>query len=238
MCKIKVLDKSKGVEIVKKKIYKFVDQNTVLFLSGGSTPKFLYQTLAKEEKLKVGAVAMVDERYGPSMHEKSNEKMIRDAGLISYFERQKISFYPILKKGKSRRELAKDYDRLIENLLSSFKKSVVILGIGLDGHTAGIPAGSQKLSPQMRDPAEARKFKNQKLATSFEDFPGESKERISLTLGALSKMDLLIVLAFGEEKKKALELMFSKGSIEEIPARFFKTPEISQKTLLITDQKL
>jgi 6-phosphogluconolactonase/glucosamine-6-phosphate isomerase/deaminase len=35
----------------------------VLFLSGGSTPKTLYEILAKEQKLKAGAVALIDERF-------------------------------------------------------------------------------------------------------------------------------------------------------------------------------
>jgi hypothetical protein len=32
--------------------------------------------------------------------------------------------------------------------------------------------------------------------------------------------------------------MFTEGREEEIPARFFKRPEIAKKTLLITDQRI
>ena len=72
----------------------------------------------------------------------------------------------------------------------------------------------------------------------IDNFPGKFKKRITLTFNALSKMDLMIVLVFGSAKKKALNLMFTQGSVEEIPARFFKLSDIAKKTILITDQKV
>lgn len=227
---LKVHGSTPGVELAKMEIYKIVDERTALFLSGGSTPKSLYQKLAKEEKLKVGAVAMVDERFGPPFHQNSNEKMIRETGFLSYLEEKKIPFYSILRfhpKGVAS-DIAGDYNKAVHDLFKKFQKRVAILGIGEDGHTAGLPAGKSQIS----------NFKSQMLVTRIENFPGEFKKRVTLTFRALSKMDLLILLVFGKEKKKALEFLFSKGPISDVPARFFKTPKISQKTLLITDQKL
>ena len=237
MRKVKVLDKSEGVEITKKKIYKFVDQKTVLFLSGGSTPKLLYQKFASEKILKPGAVAMMDERYGKPFHPNSNEKMIRGTGFLSYLEEKKIPFYSILRfhpKGVAS-DIARDYDEVVQGLFKKFQKRVAILGIGADGHVAGIPASPNRGEPPR---SEKLKVKSEKFAAEIDNFPGEFKKRITLTLNALSKMDSLMVLVFGEEKREALKLLFSKGSIAEVPARFLKTPEISQKTLLITDQKV
>lgn len=54
----------------------------------------------------------------------------------------------------------------------------------------------------------------------------------------LAMLDLLIVLVFGDDKKEALENMMRDGSEREIPARFFKRPEIAQKTVVITDQNI
>lgn len=226
---LKVHGSTPGVELAKREIYKIIDERTALFLSGGSTPKHLYQILTKERKLKVGAVAMVDERFGLPFHQNSNEKMIRETGFLSYLEEKKIPFYSILRfhpKGVAS-DIARDYDEVIQGLFKKFQKRVAILGIGADGHVAGIPPRSEKL-----------KVKSEKFAAEIDNFPGEFKKRITLTLNALSKMDSLMVLVFGEEKREALKLLFSKGSIAEVPARFFKTPEISQKTLLITDQKV
>jgi len=67
-------------------LYKSTDAKTALFLSGGSTPKRLYEYLATEKKLTAGAVGLIDERYGKKGHRHSNEQMIRGSGLINYFE--------------------------------------------------------------------------------------------------------------------------------------------------------
>ncbi len=234
-----------GSKIAKEILYRNVGRKTVLFLSGGSTPKNIYQKIAKEKILKPGAAGIVDERYfekskipgrsgkNPwSVRQKSkikftNEKMIEDTGLMSYFSSNGVIFYPIL-ENKSLEETVRDYNNVVQNLFRKFSKKVAIMGIGEDGHTAGIPVRKSQIS----------NLKSQNYVAEFRDFPGEFKERISLTFKALSQMDLLIVLVFGEEKRKALKLLFSKGPIEEIPARFFRKPDIAPKTLLITDQKV
>ena len=213
---LKVYGSTPGVELAKREIYKIVDERTALFLSGGSTPKPLYQILAKEGKLKVGAVAMVDERFGPSFHQNSNEKMIKDTGFLSYLESENIPFYGTL-KNKPLEETARDYDETIRYLLKSFPKSIAILGVGKDKHTASL----------LEDWVPSKDEENL-LVTQLKDFPGEFKERTTLTLFGLSMIDLLLVLVFGEDKK---------GVIKSPPS-FFRRENISNKTLLITDQKL
>lgn len=206
-----------------------VSKNTVLFLSGGSTPKTLYEVLAKEKKLKVGAVAMVDERFGKKLHEGSNELMIKSTRLLSFLRKSNTKFYPILENTEIAKT-ASDYDETSRFLFNYFQKSVAILGIGKDGHTAGIPVGDQ--SSGIRDQSKTD------LITSFDNFPGDFKERISLTFLGLSKLDKIIVMVFGEDKKQALGLMFKNGSISEIPARFLTQKEIAEKVILISDQKV
>ncbi len=70
------------------------------------------------------------------------------------------------------------------------------------------------------------------------DDPEKYGKRISLTFAGLSLIDFFLVFVFGKDKKKALKKALSQGSLEEIPARFFQQPEISEKTLFITDQKI
>jgi len=209
--KIEIVNNPKqGIEVAKRILYKTVDPKTALFLSGGTTPKPLYKALAEEKKLHVGAVAMVDERYGAPLHKNSNERMIRETGLLVLHPRG-----------------AKQYDKTVRGLFAKFEKHIAIMGIGEDGHIAGLPAKSQ-----------ISNLKSQNYVIGISDFPGEFKERITLTFKALSEMDLLIVLVFGSEKKNALKLMFTQGSEEEIPARFFNLPDIAKKTIVITDQKI
>lgn len=144
--------------------------------------------------------------------DKSNFEMIKSTGLLDYLGSMKIKFYPIDSIGK---------------LINSFKHRVAIMGIGEDGHTASIPAGIRSSESGI-----------QNYVDEINNFPITPRERITLTFKALSEMDLLIVLAFGENKKGALKKMFEKGTLSEIPARFYIKPEIAKKTILITDQKI
>ncbi|MBP9719615.1 MAG: 6-phosphogluconolactonase, partial [Candidatus Levybacteria bacterium] len=182
--------------------------------------------IAKEEKLSVRAVGLIDERFGKKMHLDSNEWMIQQTGLLGYFQYQHTPFYPILQKDMTLENTALQYDEQLRFLLNGFSQSIGVLGIGIDGHIAGLPIHT------------AFDTKEQSLVTSFTDFPGPQKQRISMTFLGLSMLDIMLVLVFGEDKKHALQAMLSEGNEEDIPARFFKRKDIAQKTLIITDQKV
>ena len=238
---IKAENHIQGVDIARIIIYNYVDSDTALFLSGGSTPKELYKVLAKEKYLLVGEAAMVDERFGESFHRNSNEKMIKKSKLISYFHKKGINFSRILdEEFTDLHTTALEYEKKVKGVFLRFPKKIAIMGIGTDGHTASLPA-SPKL--QRGEPATSSHFAKalrdkQEYAVGVEDFPGEFNRRITLTFKALSEMDLLIVLIFGLEKKKALELMFGKEPKDYVPAKFYTKPEIAVKTIVITDQKI
>ena len=141
-----------------------------------------------------------------------------------------IPFYPML-HGKSRKETAADYDGELRKLNANFAKSVAILGIGADGHTAGVAPNRSDFANPVFDPS-----RKDLLVSEYDDFTGYFKQRVTMTFLALLHLDLLVVLSFGPEKKKALELVFTKGSETEIPARFLTRPDVAKKTLFITDQ--
>ena len=217
---IKVKDADRGIAKAKSLLYKYCNNQTALFLSGGLTPKTLYELLVTEKKLKIGSAAIVDERFGLPMHQDSNEKMIEDSGFFKYLKSINIPVFKIL-NGQNIEDSVKDYEKIVLQLLN-YKQKIAILGIGEDGHTAGIPAGN---------------YSSKDLVISINDFPSKFNERITLTFTALGKMDKLILLVFGENKKQALNQMFEKGTIEKLPARFY-VQKISKKTILITDQKI
>jgi 6-phosphogluconolactonase/glucosamine-6-phosphate isomerase/deaminase len=231
---IRVKNSEEGIEICKKLLYEKVSKNSVLFLSGGSTPKALYEILTKEKLLKVGAVALIDERYfsnvklkTENLKSETNEYMIKQTGLTDYLSKQNIRFYPIL-ENTNQENTAKDYDETMRFIFNYFPKSIGILGVGIDGHTAGIPAITE-ISQKIIDDKSS-------LASFYNDQESFYKQRITLTFLGLSKLDEIIVLVFGKDKKKALKLMFEEGSLAKIPARFFNTQEITDKVILITDQ--
>jgi 6-phosphogluconolactonase/glucosamine-6-phosphate isomerase/deaminase len=216
----------KANETVEEILEKYSDFKTALFLSGGSTPRKLYELMAENKKIKAGAVAQVDERFGKRGHKHSNELMIEETGLTKYFEDMNIRFYPMLEAENELDETAKDYDEALRFLLKYMPKSVGVLGVGVDGHTAGIPAISEISKKMLED------------QSGLVDFYNAEKygARITLNYHGLSMMDIIIVLALGAEKRKALSNMFKEGSIDECPARFYLKPEIAEKTILITDQ--
>jgi 6-phosphogluconolactonase/glucosamine-6-phosphate isomerase/deaminase len=233
-----------GTDIAAKLLYNLTDKKTVLFMSGGKTPARLYSRLAEEHKLKVGAAAMVDERYGKPLHDRSNELMIEKSGLIDYFRAERVPFYRILDDRQSIGNTARQYRDMVKNLFSDFPKSVAILGIGEDGHTAGI-------APDRADFKNPLFLKEQSslLVSHFIDpkpmsADGSSMppygfgERITMTIKGLLKIDVLIILVFGQNKQAALSKLFEEGPVEEIPARFIKSQGVAHKALIITDRKI
>lgn len=234
----------KANETVLEIIGKYADFKTALFLSGGSTPKKLYEQFVNENKLKAGAVGQIDERYKPNSKFKSqnsklrtNESIIRETGLIDYIESLNIRFYSILQENLNIQDTAMQYDEALRFVFKYFPKSVGILGLGADGHTAGLPSGNQKIKNQNLIDINKRIIDDQSSFVTF--YEDESKiygPRITMTYTGLSQLDLIILLVLGQEKREALSLMFKEGSMEEIPARFYLKPEIAEKTILITDQ--
>lgn len=246
-----------GIERTKEFLYEEVDRRTVLFLSGGRTPKALYETLASEKILAPAAVGLIDERYGDPMHENSNELMIQRSGFLPYVKQQNIPFFsmlssvmpakagiysstspwekldPGLESGMTSLDgLVEHYDQAVRDLFFKFPKSIGIIGIGDDGHIASIfPNRKDFVDPLFH---ESKKYDY----VGGVDDPGKYGKRISLTFAGLALMDFYVVFVFGKEKKKALTKALTPGPVEEIPARFFLRPGISEKTLFITDQKI
>ncbi len=217
-------------ETISEILEKYCDLKTTLFLSGGNTPRKLYEFIASEKKLKVGAVGQVDERYGEKLHKKSNEMMIKETGLLDYFESSNLRFYPMIEDGGDIETASKNYDEALRFILKYFPKSVGIMGLGEDGHTAGIPA-IPEISKKMIEDGSA--------LVSFYDAPGYGP-RITMNYHALSVLDLIIILVLGQEKRDILNQMFKfngeQDEIEKFPAKFYLKPEIASKTILITDQ--
>lgn len=221
----------KGIQKAKEILYEKVDRKTVLFLSGGNTPKPLYELLAKEKVIKPAAVGMIDERYGKPLHKTSNEVMMQKSGFLDYLKKYAIPFYPILQK-KSLEDTARAYDQISRDLFFKFPRSVAVMGLGEDGHIASIIPNRKGFINPMFEEARQHQFVGE-----LSDPKSDYKERVGMTFAGLALIDFFIVIAFGKDKKKAIQDMMSSGYLEEVPARFFPQ-EVSEKTLIITDQKV
>lgn len=217
---------NKANEITTEILEKYSDFKTALFLSGGSTPKKLYEKIADERKVKAGTLAQIDERFGKRKHKNSNELMIEKTGLIKYFEDLNIRFYPILEPEKELNETTRDYDEALRFIFKYMPKSLGLLGMGSDGHTAGIPTIPNITKKMIED------------QSGLVDFYEAEKygARITMNFHGLSMLDLIILLVLGTEKRQALNNLFKDGAVEDHPARFYKKEDIAKKTILITDQ--
>jgi len=227
-----VTDLSSGVSLIKDFLYEIINRNTVLYLSGGHF-QTLYEQLAKDAKLSLGAVGLIDERFGEPMHATSNERMISETKLIKYLSFKDIPFYPVIQNGKSRQDAATAYDEKIRSLQNTYQKHIGLIGIGPDGHISSIIPNR----PDFHDPWFDPDRKNL-VVSEFNDPNSHYKERIGMTFLGLTMLDLSIISVFGDSKQPMFELMFADGSEEDLPCRFFKRPEIAQKTLLVTDQQV
>ena len=223
-------DKEKGIALLSDILPEIITKKTMLYLSGGSL-EGLYEQVAKAETLEPGAVGLIDERFGKPMHATSNELMIRKTGLLRYLEIRDIPFYPVLQSGKDREAVAQAYDEKVRSLQAVYQQHVGLIGIGPDGHISSIIPNRKEFHNPWFD-ADHKHL----LVSEFNDPRSKYKERVGMTFLGLSMLDLLLVFVFGDNKKEALEKVFEDGSETEIPARFFKRPEIAAKTLLLTDQ--
>ena len=230
---IVVKNAHQGIERAKEMLYDKVDNKTVLFLSGGSTPQPLYEALAKEKIIKPAAIALVDERFGEPLHENSNERMIAETGFLGYIRSHNIPVQFILQKNKAPEEVAAEYDETVRRLFFHFPKSVGILGIGKDGHTSSIIPNRKDFHNPMFDADKKHLF-----VATFTDENSDYQTRVGLTFAGLALLDYMVVPTFGREKAKVLKKMFEPGQLEEIPARFFTRDEVGRKTILITDQRI
>lgn len=161
---------------------KMVDENTLLLLSGGTSPDELYELMAKNASLRPGAVAMIDERYGARMHAGSNEMMMPDMG---------VRFYPVLQDGLDLAQTASRYEKILRELFVKYPKKVAVVGIGADGHTSGIKPGLE--------------YDHSRWVVGYDDVNGVFGKRVTTTFEYLEQIDRFILLAFGEGKRPALQ---------------------------------
>jgi 6-phosphogluconolactonase len=201
-----------------------------LALSGGSTPKALYQLLAQHPELPWDHMELCfgDERTVPPDHPDSNARMAAEA----------LTHHPFVPAGRVHRmrgelppeEAAADYEQTLRSVFGRANAQqtghgfprfdLVLLGLGADGHTASLFPHTRALHEQTRwvvaNPVD-------KLAT----------ERLTLTYPVLNAAAEVLFLIAGQDKTWALgELLDQTGPIEDIPSRGI-APTDGSLTLLL-----
>ena len=157
-------------------------------------------------------VGLTDERFGPVGHVDSNWKQLEDAG----FEFTNIGTLPTL-KGEPLEETVHSYSKEIDEAINTTKSDkglvVAILGIGADGHIAGIlPDSSASRAQGLTDGYEAGPYM-----------------RVTLTFTALRRLDEVYALVFGARSKhtQITRLVAESVALSDQPCQILKEITVS-----------
>ena len=184
----------------------------VLSLSGGSTPRIIFETIANDygEKIKWDKLHLFwsDERCVPPTDDESNFGMTKKY-LLDYIKIPEENIHRIMGESDPQFE-AKRYSDEIEktvNLVNGIPKfDLIMLGIGEDGHTASI------------FPDQMHLLNSQKIC-DVAIHPSTGQKRITMSGRVINNSDAVIFLVTGKSKAVILkEILEEKKKI--YPAEF------------------
>lgn len=200
-------------------------------LSGGKTPKALFFILAGKDYAKLPwdktEFYWGDERYVPPRHDESNFRAADDL-LLSRLEIPPARVHPIPTSGADPSRDAQRYEATlraeIPDLAEGFPRfDLVLMGLGLDGHTASLFPGS----------AAARERERWAVAARAANLT--PPERITLTAPVFNQARHALFLACGKAKAEVVrEVLKGDGSPrpEDLPARLI-SPRAGKLTFLL-----
>jgi 6-phosphogluconolactonase len=184
------------------------ERGSQIVLTGGSTPKLAYETVARSGANWSGStVWFSDERCVPPESGLSNFRMATDAllGRITRDQRPAV----MRMEGELGPEAgAASYEALVrEHLGAAPRWDLMLLGLGPDAHCASLFPGKPEVEERQR------------LVTGVELAGMEPQvPRISLTLPALSNARKIVFLVTGADKAKAVARAFGDPPDPSSPA--------------------
>lgn len=182
------------------------DGRRVLWLtSGGSQTGANVDIMAQiPDEISQNLTLMpIDERYGPPGHDDSNWQQLMAAG----FRAKQAKLLPVLRAGLDFDQTAAAYNQMAEQAFKDNDIIIGCLGIGPDGHTAGILPNS--------------------IATSEESdmvahYLAPPYQRLTLSFKALRQINAAYVLVFGAAKNEALKNLKTNLPLNRQPAQILK----------------
>jgi len=188
-------------------------------LSGGTTPKYLFQLLAKSpyaEKINWSKVHIYfgDERFVPHTHVDSNFKMASQA-LLEHVELPQNNIHRVATDLASAQLAAEDYQSTMSELLLKDANGIpqfdlVLLGLGPDGHTAS-------LFPDTNILHQHNKLCDAVFVKKFDSW------RISITFPVINHAKHILLLSEGDGKVDIVkELVNIEQNEEKYPVQMIK----------------
>ncbi len=189
------------------------DDHVGVALSGGSTPKRMYEILGSEPLREVVPWRRVhlfwgDERFVPDSDPRSNQLMTREA-LLDHVPIPPKNIHGLPTEGLTAEQAANRYAEALAEFYGSDTLEparplfeIVLLGLGTNGHTASLFPGEPVLDDREHWAAAVAP-------------PGEPV-RVTLTYPALESTRYAAFLVAGAEKRPMLERL--RAGDESIPA--------------------
>lgn len=179
----------------------------LLAVSGGSTPKQLFKELSTRALAwdKV-VVVLVDERYVSPDDPRSNEKLVREN--LAVGEASAVNILGFWMDDYAIHEAMNALDNKLQNM-NNF--DVVILGMGLDGHTASFFPDGNNLTEAI----------NPSCSKAILDMEakGAGEPRLTITLPQIMKAHFHVLHIEGDEKHKVLQQAMSEKTDQILPIR-------------------
>jgi len=169
-------------------------------LSGGSTPKVLYQLLAAPEEPFLSQVPWSrthffwsDERHVRQDNPESNYRMAHEA-MLSRVPVPESNIHRVHSENPDANAAANEYERTLLQLTrqSLPQLDLILLGLGPDGHTASIFPGSEVLH-------ETQRLVAAPWVEKFDSY------RITMTLPLLNNAASVLFLVSGAEKAEIVQ---------------------------------
>lgn len=170
-------------------IFPRIGKRDGVMLAGGRTPLEIYRRAAEEGLSTDGILFLSDERYVPANDPQSNY------GTIS-------PFFPTLGNVPTELPIAAAATVWEKDLAELERIPLGLLGLGTDGHTASLF--------NLQDAA----LRDERLAIPV--IKSEKPDRISVTPVLLHKVERILILATGADKKPMIQTLLEQP--ETIPA--------------------
>ncbi len=188
-----------------------------LAVSGGSTPVALFERLSELEISWADVViTLVDERWVEPEAEDSNEHLVRTHLLKN--KAAAATFIPMKNPAATAGAGEAECEQQLQKVPRPF--TVLILGMGNDGHTASLFPGAEKL-------AAATDMNSGEICMGIAPLTAPH-ERMTLTLPAILDSEQIFLHITGPDKQEVLGKAMVEGPPEEMPIRFIlrqqKTP--------------
>ncbi|MBZ5489017.1 6-phosphogluconolactonase [Halomonas aquamarina] len=183
-------------------------ERVLLIVSGGSTPVPFFQALAaKPLAWERVDITLADERWVDAESSDSNARLVRENLLQG--NAAAAHFVPLTSSASTPEEGVAEVARRTAGL--AWPASVIILGMGGDGHTASLFPDSQELGLALAtdEPLVAVRT------------PSQPQPRITFSAARLHQASRHILHITGDDKRTVLASALSGDDVRQLPIRAF-----------------